>query len=198
MNSSVRPGDIKYLKKDPNDTTPLSPDKDRVLLGNSQPRYQYGATVSAGWKGIDLNVVIQGVGYQLCRVTPAMVMPLRDNWGNIPRVIDGKYWSHYNTPEQNLKAKYPRLTYAQKDYNYAALSDFWLFDGAYFRLKNITLGYTLPAHITEKVRIRKLRFYVSANDILCFSRFPRGWDPEVGSSSYPITSSVIGGVSVNF
>lgn len=198
MNSSVRPGDIKYLKKDPNDTTPLSPDKDRVLLGNSQPRYQYGATVSAGWKGIDLNVVIQGVGYQLCRVTPEMVMPLRDNWGNIPRVIDGKYWSHYNTPEQNLKAKYPRLTYAQKDYNYAALSDFWLFDGAYFRLKNITLGYTLPAHITEKVRIRKLRFYVSANDILCFSRFPRGWDPEVGSSSYPITSSVIGGVSVNF
>ena len=198
LNSNVKPGDIKYLKADPNDTSPLSPDKDRVLLGNSLPRWQYGATVYAGWRGIDLNIVMQGVGYRLSRIAPTMIMPLRDNWGNIPAMLDGNYWSHYNTPEQNLNAKYPRLTYSQQAYNFGTMSDFWLFNGGYFRLKNITLGYTLPQHITKKAAIQKLRFYISANDLLCISNYPKGWDPEVGTSTYPITTTVVGGVQINF
>ena len=94
-------------------------------------------------------------------------------------------------------AKYPRLTTAQASYNYC-MSDFWLFNGQYFRLKNITLGYTLPEHLTKKAFIQQLRFYVSANDIFCLSRFPRGWDPEQGTSAYPITTSVLGGISFPF
>lgn len=197
MNSSVMPGDIKYLKADPNDNSPVSPDKDRVLLGNSQPRYQYAGNINMAWKGLDLNIVFQGIGYQLCRLQPEMVQPMRDAFGNIPAIIDGRYWSNYNTPEQNAVAKYPRLTTAQASYNYC-MSDFWLFNGQYFRLKNITLGYTLPEHLTKKAFIQQLRFYVSANDIFCLSRFPRGWDPEQGTSAYPITTSVLGGISIKF
>lgn len=134
MNNNVKPGDIKYLKADPTDNSPISPDRDRVLLGNSQPRFLYGATLNADYKGFDLNISMQGIGKQLqCKKTE-MVQPLRNNFGAIPRLIDGKYWSNYNTPEQNAEAKYPRLTSTQSGHNYA-MSDFWLFNGAYFRLK---------------------------------------------------------------
>lgn len=197
LNANVKPGDIKYLKADSNDTSNISPDKDRVLLGNSQPRYQYGATLTAAWKGIDLNIVLQGVGYQLSRIEYAMVEPYREGWGNTPKLIDGKYWSNNNTAEENLNALYPRLTRTQRSYN-AAMSDYWLFNGAYFRLKNITLGYTLPSHITEKIAMKRARFYISANDILCISNYPKGWDPEMSASAYPIVSSILFGLSVNF
>ncbi len=78
------------------------------------------------------------------------------------------------------------------------MSDFWLFNGRYVRLKNLTLGYTLPLSLTNKVSIDKIRIYASANDLFCLSKFPKGWDPEMGSSSYPITTSLLLGVSVNF
>lgn len=117
-----------------------------------------------------------------------------------------KYWKHYNTPEQNAEAKYPRLTSTQSGHNYA-MSDFWLFNGAYFRLKNITVGYTVPKHLTEKLSIKSLRIYLSANDILCFSKYPKGWDPEnssdvIGGTDnkdfYPITRSILGGINIKF
>lgn len=198
MNSSVRPGDIKYLKADPEDTTPVSPDKDRVLLGNSQPRYQYGLTLNGSWRGFDLNIVFQGVGSQLKRKTVTMIQPLRDNFGNIPKLIDGRYWSNYNTPEQNLKAEYPRLTSTQASYNYA-MSDFWLFKSSYCRLKNISLGYTLPQKITRKFFVQSLRVYVAGNDLFCITNYPRGWDYEgYGSTGYPITKSFICGANITF
>ena len=69
---------------------------------------------------------------------------------------------------------------------------------SYFRVKNITLGYTLPATLTNKVMIKRARVYVSANDILTVSQFPQGWDPEISVNTYPITASVLFGLSVNF
>jgi len=71
-----------------------------------------------------------------------MVKPYKSDWGNMPMEIDGKYWSVNNSPEQNLNAKYPRLTSSNADNNYV-MSDFWLFNGAYFRMKNITFGLHL-------------------------------------------------------
>lgn len=198
MSSSVRPGDIKYLKADPEDKSPISPDKDRVLLGNSQPRYQYGLSLNGSWRGFDLSITFQGVGRQLKRKTATMVQPLRDNFGNIPKLIDGRYWSNYNTPEQNLNAEYPRLTATQASYNYA-MSDFWLFNSHYCRLKNISLGYTLPQKITKTFFVQALRFYVAGNDLFCISNYPRGWDYEgYGSTGYPITKSFICGVNITF
>jgi len=198
--SSVKVGDIRYEDISGPDGVPdgvISSEYDRVLLGGSLPRYLYGGTINLEYKGIDLGLVFQGVGKQLARLTPNMVKPLVDNWGNIPAIIEGKYWSHYNTEEQNMAASYPRLTLTNQANNYA-MSDFWLFDGSYFRLKNVTLGYTLPKSVTEKVQIQTLRIFGSITDFFSVNKFPVGWDPENGSSSYPITTSFIAGISIKF
>ena len=167
------------------------------MLGGSLPRFTYGGNVSVGYKGFDLSMAFQGVGRQNVRYSTVMVQPLRENYGNVPNIIDGNYWSSKNSEIQNAEAFYPRLTYANASSNYA-MSDYWLFNGRYFRLKNLTFGYTLPKSLTEKASIKHARIYVSGNDLFCISKFPKGWDPEMGSSAYPITTSLLFGVSVNF
>lgn len=103
----------------------------------------------------------------------------------------------FNTQAENLAAEYPRLTNTTKSNNYA-VSDFWIFNGNYFRLKNVTLGYTLPAAWTKKAFIQKARIYFSASDLFSIDNYPKGWDPEMGVSAYPITTSLIVGVNLTF
>ncbi len=200
MNSSVSVGDLKYRDISGPEGKPdgvISSEYDRVPLGNSLPRYQYGGTLNASWRGIDLSVSFQGIGKQLAYLDRAMVEPLRDNYGNIPSIIDGKYWSVFNTDAENLNAEFPRLTNTSKNNNYAT-SDFWLFNGRYFRMKNVTLGYTFPQKWTSKASIQKARVYFSVNDLFSIDNYPKGWDPEMGVSAYPITTSLIVGLNLKF
>lgn len=200
LNGSVTVGDLKYRDISGPDGVPdgkISAEYDRVPLGNSLPRFQYGGRLNCSWKGLDFSLVLQGIGKQNSYLSAAYVQPLRDNYGNIPSIIEGKYWSPFNTVEENANAKYPRLSKVSKDNNYAT-SSFWMFNGAYLRLKNITLGYTLPEKWTTKAKMNRVRVYVSANDLFCLSRYPKGWDPEMGTSAYPITTSVLMGLSVKF
>lgn len=200
INNNVKVGDVKYKDISGPDGVPdgkISSEYDRVLLGGSLPRYMFGGNVSAKYKGFDFSMAFQGVGSQLVRLNSMMIEPLSENWGNIPSILDGNYWSSLKSEAENAKARYPRLTRSNISSN-QAMSDFWLFNGRYVRLKNLTLGYTLPLSLTNKVSIDKIRIYASANDLFCLSKFPKGWDPEMGSSSYPITTSLLLGVSVNF
>lgn len=200
LNNNIKVGDVKYKDISGPDGVPdgkISSEYDRVLLGGSLPRYMFGGTVNVGYKGFDLSMAFQGVGSQLVRMNTQMVQPLRENFGNVPGFLDGNYWSPLNSEAENLNAKYPRLTYANASSNYA-MSDFWLFEGRYLRLKNLTFGYTIPERIVQKISINNLRVYVSANDLFCLSKYPTGWDPEMGYDKYPITTSVLFGVSVNF
>ena len=98
-------------------------------------------------------MVFQGIGHQNSYLAQEMVKPFRDNYGNVPAIIDGQYWSVFNTQEQNVSAKYPRLSSVTEDNNYAT-SSYWLFNGAYFRMKNITLGYTFPDKWMRKAKIQ--------------------------------------------
>ena len=200
LNGSVTVGDLKYRDISGPDGVPdgkISAEYDRVPLGNSLPRFQYGGRFNCNWKGLDFSLVLQGIGKQNSYLSAAYVQPLRDNYGNIPSIIEGKYWSVFNTAEENASAQYPRLSRVSKDNNYAT-SSFWIFNGAYLRLKNITLGYTLPEKWTSRIKMNRLRVYVSANDLFCLSHYPKGWDPEMGTSAYPITTSVLMGLSVKF
>lgn len=198
--TNVSVGDLKYRDISGPDGKPdgkISPEYDRVPLGNSLPRFQYGGTLFASWKGIDLNIAFQGIGKQKAYIDRAMVEPLRNNYGNMPAIIDGKYWSVFNTAEENAAAKYPRLSSTSKNNNYAT-SDFWFISGSYFRLKNVTIGYTLPEAWTRKAYIQKARFYFSASDLFSIDSYPKGWDPEMGVTAYPITTSLVIGVNLKF
>ncbi len=198
--TTVTVGDLKYRDISGPNGIPdgvISPEYDRVPLGNSLPRFQYGGTLNASYKGIDFSMAFQGIGKQNSYLSTAMVQPLRDNFGNVPAIIEGKYWSPFNTDAENRAAQYPRLSNVSKSNNYAT-STFWMFNGAYFRLKNITLGYTLPKNWTKRSGIDRVRLYASGSDLFCLSNFPDGWDPEMGTSSYPITTSLVMGIQVNF
>ena len=200
LNNQTSLGDIKYKDISGPNGVPdgkITPEYDRVLLGGSLPRFTYGGNINLGYKGLDISLSFQGVGLQKSRMVNMMVKPLISNYGNIPAIIDGKYWSSFKTAEENAQAQYPRLTYANESGVYC-LSDYWLFNGAYFRLKNIMVGYTLPEHLTNRIFIKKLRFYATATDLFSISNYPKGWDPEVGPTSYPITTTVLLGAEITF
>ena len=155
----------------------------------------YGGNIHLGYKNLDLSVVFQGIGEQKSLIRQSMVLPFIYEYIEVPQLIIGKYWSKYNSDEQNLQAKYPRVSTVGNGVNYVS-SDYWLFNGAYFRLKNITLGYNLPKPIVEKLKLNDVRIYTSISDLFSIDNYPKGWDPEV--SDYWITTSCIFGIAVKF
>lgn len=193
-------GDIRYKNladADPENPT-INASYDRKVLASSLPHFNYGGSIDLNWKGIDFNLTFQGVGSRNAYLTDEMVQAYRGQIYNVPAYIGGgKSWSVKNTIEQNLRAKYPRYSYTSADNNYA-ISDFWLFDGSYFRIKNISLGYTLPQKWMNRISVKSLRFSVSLTDFFTHSHFPKGWDPEVGTTSYPITKSVLVSAQLKF
>ena len=200
INNNIKVGDVKYQDISGPEGIPdgkISPEYDRTLLGGSLPRFMYGGSADIAYKNIDLSLAFQGIGSQNVRYTSNMVQPLSGQWTNVPSVIEGKYWSSYNTDEQNANAIYPRISNVNAPSNYT-MSDFWMFNGRYLRLKNITLGYTLPEMITKGAFIKRARIYVSANDLFQLSDYPTGWDPEMSGTGYPITKSFLFGLSVKF
>ena len=190
--SSVKPGDVKYKDISGPEGTPdgiINDTHDRTVLGSSLPHYIYGGSINLGWKGISFSVLFNGVGHQLSRLTEDMVRPLESQWLPSPSVIrnsDGSrnYWSVYNTDEENLKAKYPRLSHSSGEYNNYKMSDYWLKNSAFLRVKNINLGYTFPKALISKVNIKGLRVYFNVDDPFCFDNYLKGWDPEAGASTY--------------
>jgi len=194
LTANDKAGNIKYVDVDKNGV--INAD-DKVPMGNSLPEYLYGGNIAMGWKNFDFNFAFQGVGHQNVLFNSAWIQPLKEQWGAVPELLLGNFWSQHNTEEQNRKAKYPRLTYTNTTNTYAA-SEYWLFNGGYFRVKNITLGYTIPKELLNKVWIKDLRCYISVNDLPAISNYPKGWDPEVGASSDFISTSFLLGVNVKF
>lgn len=186
-------GNIRY--QDINGDGIITASGDRVRLGNSLPEMQYGGSLWAEWKGFDFNLSFQGIGHQLVYWSWAD-KPYNNQAYACPLNLIESHWSPTATDEENAKAKYPKLT--TNDANIYANSDFYLFNGAYMRIKNISLGYTIPSNITKKFFVNKLRVYFSANDLPAFSKYPEGYDPEWDRSSDLITSSYIFGLNVSF
>lgn len=77
------------------------------------------------------------------------------------------------------------------------MSDFWLMNGAYFRVKNINLSYTVPSEPLKKANIKGLRFYLNVDDPFCFDSYLKGWDPEQTTNSY-IARTFTLGVDIKF
>lgn len=195
LTANDKAGNIRYV--DVNGDGTINAD-DKVLLGNSLPEYQFGGNFYLGWKAFDFSLAFQGVGHQRVLFNTDWVMPLKEQWGSVPSILLGNYWSQFNTEEQNRKAAYPRLTYTNTTNVYTG-SDYWLFNGAYFRVKNITLGYTVPATLWKEKYIKGIRIYASVSDLPAISHYPKGWDPEVNSYySDFISMSFTFGANVKF
>ena len=196
FDSTQKVGSVKYRDISGPDGVPdgkISPEYDRVLLGGSQPRFLYGGNASLAWKGIDFSLAFQGVGRQYARIEQGM-----EQRPQFRSEVGKDYWSSFNSDEKNATVRFPRLgSSSTADHK---MSDLWLFKGHYFRMKNITIGYTLPETWMEKISLNSVRVYVAGNDLFCISNWPEGYDPEQPYSGaiMPFTSSLIFGLQVNF
>ncbi len=193
-NSAYYPGDIMY--KDINGDgkvdrglNTLDDHGDLKVLGNNTPRLKFGLTANFAWKGFDLNLFFQGVGKRDVWISD------KTYWGDEDGPGSKKVYENSWTPEQT-DAKYP-LYGARRSQNWYTQSAY-MFNGAYLRLKQAILGYTVPAEITNKIKMSKLRVYVSGFNLFEITELPDVYDPDLLSTSYPQMRSIALGVQVGF
>ena len=189
------PGDVRFV--DVSGDGQISSD-DRTNIGNGTPDWTYGLNFNADWKGFDFNIFFQGVaGADVFDATYRSDISA----GNYPT------WMLDRWTGEGTSNKYPRL--ALGDAQNWLVSDLYVCDGSYLRLKNITLGYTVPRALTRKLTIERLRFYVQAENLVTWTKY-WGFDPEIASGPdgikslgidrgvYPQARTFTVGVNVSF
>lgn len=199
LSNSARPGFVKYKKVYQGEgVDPLLIDsRDMVYLGDPFPHFEYGVNLTAGWKNFDFTAFIQGVGQRSTYMSGIGLKPFSNGANLFRHQMDS--W----TPD-NLDAEYPILVPEANSADNYVKSDKWVKDASYCRLKNVVLGYTLPQDITKKMGIGSLRVYVSGQNLLTFSKFFDGYDPEVsysgsqGGEFYPIMQTFTFGLDLKF
>jgi len=154
-------------------------DGDVVNVGTITPRYNFGLNLSARYSNFDVSVFLQGVGKRTIFRTGEYAIPWSDWWRQPPAFYFGQTW---NADRPN--AKYPELSNGNIRYWNYQPSTLMEINGAYVRLKNITIGYSLPKSLVEKVWLSKVRVYVSGQDIWEKDSVPGGWDPEAAQWGY--------------
>ncbi|MBQ2526137.1 MAG: SusC/RagA family protein, partial [Bacteroidales bacterium] len=164
----LRAGDLKYVDLDGDGVigsgaNTVDKPGDRKIIGNSQPRYQYGLNLGFNWAGFDFSIFFQGIG----KINWYPSGDARYFWGLYARPfsswIQKDFYKSYWT-EENPDAYFPRprAYVAMKDgRELGTVNDRYLQNLGYCRLKNLTFGYTLPKRFTEKINIESVRFYFS-------------------------------------
>jgi hypothetical protein len=195
-NFKFGPGDVKYKdldgdgqiwygtrdSEDPENTVENHGDK--TVIGNTTPRLEYGIRLGLDFKGFDFSIFGQGIGSRKIWGAGFLVIPgFNCGDGAMPKAITTNYW----TPERT-DAFYPAAWNmgGSNSGNGYQVSDRYALDMSYFRIKNITLGYTLPLEITRKAYINKARFYVACENIATFDKL----------NGLPVDPEVISGVSM--
>ena len=187
-------GDLRYV--DANGDGKISAD-DRELYRTKDPKFTFGFNINVGYKNVDLSMNFNGaagVGYAF---TKEAFGEFSGSAGH-----PSTAWLDSWTPE-NKNASMPRIAEARVSPSEASnvLSDFWIMDTSYLRMKTIQLGYTLPKNWIEKWGIQNLRVYYSAENLLTFDDMPINVDPETVSerlSSYPLNKTHSFGVNITF
>lgn len=201
---AVRVGDIKY--KDLNGDGRITAEDRTWIAGSQIPEVMFGLNFDFSWKGIDFSMFFQGAAntdIMLCGTYSALgysdgtYYTQTFKWGsNPPKYLVEGSW----TPD-NPDGTYPRLSAASSSNN-ALASDFWKRDASYLRLKNIQLGYTLPAKLTRAFYVENLRVYFSASNVFTISSLSgMGIDPEapsVNNGYYPQQRVFSLGLSLTF
>ena len=190
--STAVPGDLRLV--DINKDVKID-GNDRTYIGSPIPKLIMGLNMGADYRGFDFSFDIQGVYGNKLFNAKEVVRPDPYNWEK--HVLGA--WTGPGTSNSEPKASYGGNNYLP--------SDKFIQDGSFTRLRNITLGYTLPTGFTEKIAIKQLRIYVKGSNIFTIARFT-GYTPEIGSSdvlsngidygTYPVTSVYSFGVNLTF
>jgi hypothetical protein len=172
---------------------------DRVIVGNSQPKFIFGLTNNLSYGLFDLNFLLQGsYGNKIYNgLSASLNQGTGYNNGGV-RLLDRWRPGHEDTDVQRALEDPAVLP-----------SDTYIEDGSYLRLKNLTLGVTLPEKLLRSIKIKKVRLYVSAQNILTWTKYS-GYDPEANTSgqstltqgsdygAYPVNKSFLGGLNITF
>ena len=167
---------------------------DRVEIGHGPlPRLTYGISLSAAWNGFDFSALFQGVGNHQVYYNNQAFRFVTVMGQSLNKDITDNAWTPWNPYE----SKYPQLRNSADGRNNIA-SDAFVFNAAYFRCKNIQLGYTIPQKITRKFCVENLKVYASIDNLFTITDFP-GFDPEVGANvGYPMTRQYSLGLNLTF
>jgi TonB-linked SusC/RagA family outer membrane protein len=166
---------------------------DMSIIGNSTPRYSFGFRPSIGWKGFDLDIFLQGVAKRDLWINSRYFLSqYYAQWGGIAKTAMD-YWS----PE-NPDAYFPRPINSGASDVYTVQSRF-LQNAAYIRLKQLTFSYTIPASLTNRVKIERLKLFFTGTNLWTGTKMIKISDPELsGPSSYPLYRSLSLGANINF
>lgn len=186
------PGDVRYKDLDGNNEITFGNNTvgnpgDRRIIGNETPRYQFGLNSNFSYKNFDLNIFVQGIGK-------------RDLWiGNNLYWGAGATgtWETYNnswTPERT-DAFYPAYKNASRNRH---VQTRYLANGAYLRMKNLAVGYSIPKALTDKIKLQRLRVSASAYNLFEIKSVPETFDPELVGMNYPILRSFAFGIQATF
>ena len=194
--SRVRPGDYKY--EDITGDGAVSND-DRQILGSPLARLNYGFDLFAEYKGFDFSASFLGVGKRDVQIKRFIGYPVINEsaWATLQEWQTRDYW----TPD-NTNARYSRYEGGLNAANNMRLNSRYVYNGAYLRLRNLTIGYSLSSKAAEKIGIGGLRLYVSGQNLFTIENLPEGFDPTIPDNTqgnfYPITSVYTVGINLNF
>jgi TonB-linked SusC/RagA family outer membrane protein len=195
QNENTAPGDIRF--KDLNNDGVVNTD-DQTYIGNPIPDFNYGINADIEWKGIDLGIFLQGAyGNEIYNAT------VRYDFTYVNRPVSVlNRWTGPGTSNSE-----PRVNLSDPNQN-ARVSNRFVEDGSYLRLKNVQVGYSLPKNWLKRIGFEKFRVYASAQNLFTFTKYS-GMDPEIGSYGgaleagidrgfYPQARVLLGGVNVIF
>lgn len=179
LQPNAQPGDVRFVDRD---NSGAIDDKDRTMIGNPTPKATYGVNLSANYKGFDFSIFLQGVygndifnGLKRHDLTTS----------NMPAYFLGRWTGEGSTNEL------PRFSWSDANGNWTRISDLYIENGAYARIRNLQIGYTLPLK-QWNAPLSKVRVYASFDNLATFTKY-RGYDPEIGARA-PLDISIDRGI----
>jgi len=193
---TAQPGDVRY--PDLNGDGKVLTDEDKVMLGSPIPKLTFGFSINLEWKGIDLAAQFTGTyGNKIFNGTKQYLYYYQDETNRHVDfadryVVEDVYKFDPYTGEPVLVLPQNHDTDIPRNFsnNYNKCRDFFIEDGSYLRLRNLTIGYTLPSSLTSRVKIEKLRIFIGGRNLKTWTKYT-GANPEVIKVNYEGNNAVL-------
>ncbi len=194
----AQPGDIRFVDFNKDG---IIDNKDEQFMGSPFPSITMGFSANMSWKGLDLNLFLEGLrGNKIYNARKKWMEKMNEVTNYSTSVLNA--W----TPEN--KSDFPRFILADPNNNNRSNIDRWLEDGSYMRLKRVELGYSLPSRIISKYGIEKVRVFASGENLFTITKY-KGYNPDIGGGAlvrgvddswdaYPLARTILFGLNLTF